>query len=121
MAKILIIEDDQDIARLIGMKLKTRGHDLAFAGDAVTATTTARREHPDVILLDLGLPGGDGLLVLNRLREMAAFALTPVIVISGRDPAALRESVFKAGAVAYLSKPLDTEELVAEVERALGT
>jgi len=121
MAKILIIEDDQDIARLIGMKLKARGHELALAGDAVTATTTARREHPDVILLDLGLPGGDGLLVLNRLREMAAFALTPVIVISGRDPAALRESVFKAGAVAYLAKPLDTEELVAEVERALGT
>ena len=121
MAKILIIEDDQDVARLIGIRLRGDGHELAFAGDAVTATTAARRERPDVILLDLGLPGGDGLLVLKRLRDLAQLAMTPVIVISGKDPGAIRDVALEAGAVAYLSKPLDSAELLAAVKSALGT
>ncbi len=121
MAKILIIEDDQDVARLIGIRLRGEGHELAFAGDAVTATTAARRERPDVILLDIGLPGGDGLLVLQRLRDLAQLALTPVIVISGQDPGSMRDAALQAGAVAYLTKPPDAAELLAEVRHALGT
>jgi DNA-binding response OmpR family regulator len=121
MAKILIIEDDQDLARLMGIKLKADGHDLAFAADAVTATTAARREKPDLVLLDIGLPGGDGLLVLRRLRDLAMTTLTPVIVVSGREPAATRDSVLEAGAAGYLAKPFETSALVAEVNRVLGS
>jgi two-component system KDP operon response regulator KdpE len=71
MAKVLVIEDDVDISRLLGMQLRAGGYEAAYASDAVTAMTVARKERPDLILLDLGLPGGGGLLVLQRLRTVA--------------------------------------------------
>ena len=118
--KVLVIEDDVDISRLLGMQLKAGGYELAYASDAVTAMTAARKAQPDLILLDLGLPGGGGLLVLERLRAIAELAATPVVVVTARTDAAGEQDARAAGAVDFIRKPVDADELTAAIERALG-
>jgi DNA-binding response OmpR family regulator len=118
--KILIIEDDPDISGLLGARLKRSGYHPAYAADAVTALTVARKEQPDLIVLDLGLPGGDGHIVMERLRSIASLAHVPVIVITARDAATSRDRTLAAGAQAFLEKPIDSELLLATVREALG-
>jgi two-component system, OmpR family, KDP operon response regulator KdpE len=120
VAKVLVIEDDVDISRLLGMQLRAGGYDAAYASDAVTAMTVARKERPDLILLDLGLPGGGGLLVLQRLRAIAELAATPVVVVTARTDRSSEEDARAAGAVEFIRKPVEGAELVAAIERALG-
>jgi len=115
--KILIVEDDVDIARLLGLKLKQDGHEVAFAGDAVTALTVTRKEDPDLFVIDLGLPGGGGLLIMERLQAMAHHAMKPVIVISAREPVESEQQARAAGAVPFFSKPIDLDGF-AETVRA---
>ena len=102
--KILIIEDDVDLQRGLNVRLRAANYDTAFAGDAVMALSIAKKEAPDLILLDLGLPGGDGFLVLDRMKNIASLACTPVIVVSARDPLANKERALKAGAEAFFQK-----------------
>lgn len=117
--KILIIEDDQDMRRGLNIRLRASNYDTAFAGDAVMALSIAKKEAPDLILLDLGLPGGDGFLVLDRMKNIASLACTPVIVVSARDPKTNEERALKAGAEAFFQKPVDNEELMKAIQRAL--
>jgi DNA-binding response OmpR family regulator len=118
--KILIVEDDPDIRQLINLRLRSQRYETAFAGDAIAAMTVARKESPDVIVLDLGLPGGDGFLIMERMKAIASLSATPVIVVTARDPATSRERAVAAGAHAFLQKPIDWAELSAAVESALG-
>jgi CheY-like chemotaxis protein len=118
--KILIVEDDADIRQLINLRLRANGYETAFASDAITAMTVARKESPDLVLLDLGLPGGDGFLIMERMKAIASLAAIPVIVITASDPAATRDRALAAGARAFLSKPLDVPALTEAVERALA-
>jgi DNA-binding response OmpR family regulator len=117
--KILIIEDDMDLQRGLNIRLRASNYDTAFASDAVMALSIAKKEAPDLILLDLGLPGGDGFLVLDRMRHIASLACTPVIVVSARDPLANEERALKAGAEAFFQKPVDNQELMKAIQRAL--
>jgi DNA-binding response OmpR family regulator len=118
--KILIIEDDADIQRLIDLRLKAQGYATAWAGDAITAMMVARRESPDAIVLDLGLPGGDGFVVMERLRSLAPLAHVPVIVVTARDPSTSRDRALAAGAHAFLEKPIDADALLDAVRDAVG-
>jgi DNA-binding response OmpR family regulator len=120
MQRILLVEDDADIARLLALRLRASGYQPSVAGDAVTAMTVVQREHPDLIVLDIGLPGGDGLLILERLRAIQRFSLLPVIVMSAGDPDASRERALQAGAADFFSKPLDMDALLTAIERQLG-
>ena len=120
MPKILIVEDDQDTQRLIKVRLESNGYETAFASDAITAITVAREERPDLILLDFGLPGGDGVVVLERLKTFPALAHIPVIVVSAREPSTTGERALVAGARAYVQKPIDNEELLGEIRKALN-
>jgi CheY-like chemotaxis protein len=119
-AKILIVDDDQDIRRLLGHRLKAEAYETVFASDATSAVNMARREEPNLILLDLGLPAGDGYVVMERLRAMPALEGIPVIVVTARDVAAEQERIGLAGADAIFGKPFDHERLLAAVGRALG-
>lgn len=117
--KVLIVEDDADIARLLGLKLRQVGCEVAFAGDAVTAVTIARKEDPDVIVIDIGLPGGGGILIMERLKAMAHLAMKPVIVMSAGSPLESERLAQEAGAVAFFSKPIDLDAFAATVRREL--
>jgi DNA-binding response OmpR family regulator len=119
-AKILIVDDDQDIRRLLGIRLKAAGYEPVFAGDAISAVNQARNERPELILLDLSLPAGDGYLVMERLKVMPALEGIPVIVVSARDPQTEQERMAQSGADAFFRKPFDYDELLAAIKRALG-
>jgi CheY-like chemotaxis protein len=120
MAKILIVDDDQDIRQLLGHRLKARGYEAVFAGDAIAAVNQARKEKPDLILLDLAMPAGDGYVVMERIKAMPALEGTPVIIVSARDPLSEEQRLLTSGADAFFRKPFDYEELLTAISRALG-
>jgi DNA-binding response OmpR family regulator len=118
--KILIIDDDQDLRLGLTARLKANGYVVTYATDAVSAITVARNEAPDLVILDLGLPGGDGFLVLERMRALPDLVATPVIVLSARDPAQNEKRALEAGAIAFFQKPLDNHEFLSAIRQALG-
>ena len=118
--KILIVEDDADVRLGYHVLLKANGYDTFFAGDSVAAMSEARKNQPDLIILDLGLPAGDGFVVLERLRGNNPLPSMPVIVVSGRDLRGNKERALKSGAKAFVQKPWDDDELLSLVARLLG-
>ena len=120
--KILIVEDDADVRLGYHVLLKAHNYDTFFAADSLSAVPEARKHQPDLIILDLGLPAGDGFLVLERLRAELNMnlAMVPVIVVSGRDIRGNEERALKAGAKAFLQKPWNDNELLALVSQLLG-
>jgi DNA-binding response OmpR family regulator len=117
--KILIVEDDQDMVRAMGVRLKASGYGLVVANDAISAISMARKEKPDLILLDLGLPGGDGFVVMNRLKCIPDLMLVPIIVVSARDPKFNEPIALEAGARAFFQKPFETADLLTSIHDAL--
>jgi DNA-binding response OmpR family regulator len=120
LKKVLIIEDDPDTQKGMALLLKSAGLLTYFAADAATALSVAARERPDVILLDLGLPAGDGFVVMQRLGMHPTLNDVPVIVVSARDPEVNRPKALAAGAVAYFQKPADFDELLKVIRRVIG-
>ncbi len=118
--KILIVDDDEDIRTGLNMRLRSCGFDTGFAQDAVSAVSQAKAQKPDLIILDLGLPAGDGLLVLKRLQAMADVSHIPIIVLSARDIDTNKQKALAAGAVAYFQKPADDQLLLQAINSALG-
>jgi DNA-binding response OmpR family regulator len=118
--KILIVEDDPDVREGMHLRLKANHYDTVFAADALSAIAETRKHLPDLIILDLGLPAGDGFVVMERLNRIPALALIPVIVVSARDVRANQERALNAGAKAFLQKPVDNAELLAAIRKSLG-
>lgn len=118
--KILIVDDDPQLLLGLSPRLKANGYTIVAAGDAIGAIAVARKETPDLIILDLGLPGGDGFLVLERMRALANLASIPVIVLSARDPGDNKQRALEGGAMAYFQKPPDNHEFLASIRQALG-
>jgi DNA-binding response OmpR family regulator len=118
--KILIIDDDQHLLLGLTARLKANGYRVTCATDAISAIAVARKEAPDLVILDLGLPAGDGFLVLERMRGLADLVATPVIVLSARDPADNKKRALDAGAVAFFQKPPDNHEFLTAVRQAVG-
>jgi two-component system KDP operon response regulator KdpE len=117
--KILVVEDDADVRLGYRVLLRAHGYDTFFAADSVAAVSEARKQQPDVILLDLGLPAGDGFIVLERFRSNTLLGMIPVIVVSARDPHQNKERALKAGARAYLQKPWNDNELLGTIRSLL--
>ena len=118
--KILIVDDDPDVRNGMHVRLKANHYDTFFAGDALSSMSEVRKHEPDLIILDLGLPAGDGFVVMERLKAIPSHAAIPVIVVSARDVRANKERAIKAGAKAYLQKPVDNAELLKVIRQALG-
>ncbi|MGA2745860.1 MAG: response regulator [Candidatus Sulfotelmatobacter sp.] len=118
--KILIIEDDADVRLGYNVLLRANHYDTFFAADAMCAITEARKCLPDVIVLDLGLPAGDGFVVLDRLRANMQLSMIPVIVVSGRDLPVNKERALLLGAKAFVQKPWNDNELLALIGKLAG-
>jgi DNA-binding response OmpR family regulator len=118
--KILIVDDDPDVRQGMHIRLKANHYDTFFAIDALSGITEARKHEPDLIILDLGLPAGDGFVVMERLKANPYLAVIPVIVVSARDVLANKERALKAGAKVFLQKPVDNAELLKVIRQALG-
>jgi DNA-binding response OmpR family regulator len=118
--KILIVDDDPDVLQGMHVRLKANHYDTFFAGDALSSITEAKKHEPDLIILDLCLPAGDGFVVMERLKSNPYLAVIPVIVVSARDVLANKERALKAGAKAFLQKPVDNAELLKVIRQALG-
>jgi DNA-binding response OmpR family regulator len=117
--KILIIDDDDNMRRALNKRLKAIGYETLFATDGLSATTTAFKELPDLVLLDLGLPAGDGFVVMERFRKNTKLSGIPVIVLTAREVRGNKERALAAGACAFFQKPPDTAELMVVIERVL--
>ncbi len=118
--KILIVDDDHDTRLGYHIRLKANHYDTFFAADSLSSIMEARKHQPDLIILDLGLPGGDGFVVMERLKANIYLSVIPIIVVSARDPYANRERALQAGAKAFLQKPVDNEELLSAIRGCLG-
>jgi CheY-like chemotaxis protein len=118
--KILVVDDDKDIQRLLALRLGSAGYETAFASDGITAISAARQEAPDLIVLDLGLPAGDGFSVLERLQALPQLASIPVIVLTARESPETRARALEAGVERFVSKPFESEALLEAIAAALS-
>lgn len=113
--KILIADDDPQILRALRITLGARGYDVVTAHDGTGALNAAIEHHPDLVMLDLGMPKLDGIAVIEALR---GWATTPILVVSGRTGATDKVEALDAGADDYVTKPFSIDELLARI-RAL--
>lgn len=119
MAKILLAEDDNQIAEMISFKLSNSGHQIVRAPDGEQAVTLVARERPDLILLDAMMPGLSGFEVLRRLKADAAVRSIPVIMVTAKGHERDVLTGLRGGAIDYIVKPFSLRELSARVELAL--
>ncbi len=118
--KILIVEDDPDVLKSMHVRLRAHNYDTSAASDAISCMAEARKNEPDLIILDLGLPAGDGFLLMDRFKNVPALAGVPVIVVTGREVRDNLKRVTEAGAKAFLQKPVNNAKLLAVIRQALG-
>jgi two-component system response regulator MprA len=116
-ASVLVVDDDPSIRRMLERTLTADGHDVQTAGDGGAALAAIERSAPDLLVLDLSMPGLDGLAVCRRLR--ARRLALPILVLTARDAVADRVAGLDAGADDYLVKPFASEELLARVRALL--
>lgn len=118
--KILVVDDDPDLVRAMRLRLRANNYEVTTATDGYTAIASAQKERPALIILDLGLPVGDGFVVLDRLQNIDSLSSVPVIVLSARDPQSNEERALKAGAAAFFQKPADNDELMNAIRLSLA-
>jgi len=112
MSKALLIDDEVQMRRLLRLALESRGYEVCEAADGPTGLQEAAFHRPDVVILDLGLPGLNGIEVLRRLREWSD---VPVLILSVRDQENLKVEALESGADDYVTKPFGTAELLARL------
>ena len=117
--KILIVEDEPDVAELVAFNLNRSGYTAIIAHDGLSGLDTAWAEEPDLILLDLMLPGKDGFSVFKELRRDTRTSRTPVIMLTARAQTEDRIQGLEAGADDYLTKPFSPKELILRVQSVL--
>jgi two-component system, OmpR family, KDP operon response regulator KdpE len=115
--RILVVDDEPPMLRVVAANLRARGFEVLTAASGEDALLEAAEHRPDCILLDLNLPGIDGLEVLRRLRTWAS---TPVVIMSALDGGRARTAALGLGADDYVAKPFAMADLVASVRGALG-
>jgi DNA-binding response OmpR family regulator len=120
MAKILLAEDEKQIADMIAFKLTNSGHQVIRAPDGEEAMKLARSDAPDLIMLDAMMPGLGGFEVLRRLKSDPALRAVPVIMVTAKGHERDVLNGLRGGAVDYIVKPFSLKELAARVELALG-
>jgi CheY-like chemotaxis protein len=117
--KILIVDDNPTIRKGLSIRLRANGYEVLCAEDAISATSALVTEKPDLMILDLGLPCGDGFKVMERLHRSDRLAHIPVIVVTGFEVAGNRDRALQAGVVAFFQKPVGNDDLLCAIRKAL--
>jgi two-component system KDP operon response regulator KdpE len=115
---ILIVEDDAAARQVMQLRLRIH-YDVLAISDSITGLTEARKQPPDLIILDLGLPGGGGIAFLQRMQSLPRLSGVPVIVVSAHERSIGEPEALKAGASAYFQKPADPEALLKRIRELL--
>jgi two-component system response regulator MtrA len=115
-ARILVVDDDTALAEMIGIVLRTEGFDTAFCADGALAVDAWRDERPDLVLLDLMLPGKDGIEICSEIRRESG---VPIIMLTARSDTSDVVNGLEAGADDYIVKPFNPKELVARIRTRL--
>ncbi|WP_138414292.1 response regulator [Sinomonas gamaensis] len=115
MTRVLVVEDEAQIARALQINLRVHGYEAVTVSSGEGALESAAATPPDIVVLDLGLPGMDGVAVIRRLRE---WTTVPIIVLSARHAAEDKVEALDAGADDYVTKPFGLEELLARLRAA---
>jgi two-component system, OmpR family, KDP operon response regulator KdpE len=116
MTRVLLVDDEPQLLRALGINLRARGYDVVTAVDGQSALHAAAKTLPDLVVLDLGLPDLDGVEVVRGLRGWSA---VPILVLSARDAQRDKVAALDAGADDYVTKPFGMDELLARVRAAL--
>jgi DNA-binding response OmpR family regulator len=117
--KILIVDDERDIVKVLMIRLQSSGYEIATAFDGAQGVFMAHKENPDLIILDIRMPAGDGFSVAERLKSSSQTFNIPVIFLTGSPEKDAEERAMELGARFYIKKPYDPEELLDAVKRAL--
>ena len=118
--KILIVDDDPDLRQALRLRLRANHYDTVNAVDGYSAIAQAYKERPSLIILDLGLPAGDGFVVLDRLQRDDKLSAIPVVVLTARDPQSNERRALQSGAAAFFQKPADNAELLDVIRATLS-
>lgn len=118
--KILVVDDEEEIAFLIKRRLIKSGYEVLTASNGTSALLLAKKEQPDLIVLDVMMPEPNGLDVCRALKQDPQFKSIRIILLSARDQLKDKEAGLKAGADLYVTKPFEPEELIKNVQTLLG-
>ncbi len=118
--KVLIVDDEIDVVRALKMRFTANGYEVVVASDGVQATAMALKERPDLIILDIGMPGGDGFVVAERLKASSVTALIPIVILSARQAIADTQRAQDLKVDRYLTKPFDPVELMSVAAHLTG-
>ena len=113
--KIFIVEDDKKIAMAMGIRIKASGYDVSTAYDAVTAVSAARRYSPDLILLDISMPGGNGFGLAEKFQNLRETSGVPIIFITASKKPSLKFKAEELGAAGFFEKPYDSDTLLNKI------
>lgn len=119
--KILLVEDDKKISMAMGIRIKSFGFSFSSVPDAITAVSEAVRYEPDLVILDINLPGGDGFTVAERLRNRPGAHDVPMVFITASKQDGLRDRARAMGAIGYLEKPFDSMQLLQVIQDSLDS
>ena len=115
--KILVVDDEEDVAKALKARLKANGYDVLLASDSVQAFMMANKEKPALIILDIMIPGGGGFIVAERLKQSSATHHIPIIFLTGISGG--EERAYKVGASGYMMKPYQPEKLLETIHNTL--
>jgi two-component system alkaline phosphatase synthesis response regulator PhoP len=117
--KILVVDDERDIVKALTIRLGASGYQVVSAYDGAQGAFLAHKEKPDLILLDIRMPAGDGFSLAEKLKQSSRTTRIPIIFLTGSPEREAEEKALALGARFYIKKPYDPEELLDAVKRAL--
>ena len=118
--RVLIVDDDEDLVRILSVNLMSEGFDVSTAFDGMGAVMRAHKDLPDLIILDIKMPAGDGFTVVEKLRMSTKTFSIPVVFLSALPKEDMEQKALEAGALHYFSKPFDMGVLMDYIKNHLG-
>lgn len=116
MSRIVVIEDNLDNSRMVAKLLRAASHNVIIAEDGETGLTTVFEHHPDLVLIDLGLPDIDGQTVIALIKQQAEFVNVPIIAFTAFPPDTAQSMATAYGCQGVITKPIDTRTFVSQLE-----